>query len=262
MKYVLIPEIERENYRDKLEQAVEFRITELKAKTDQLEQANRDLEGFSYSVSHNLRSPLRAIDGFITILRDEYGNNLDEEGLRLFSIVQNNARKMCELIDDILAFSRAGRMQLEMQDLDMVQLVKSVSQDVKQQYQESHIVVYYGDLPPVKADPGAIRQVLFNLINNAVKFSALEDHVVIDVEGEKCDDFIRYSVKDNGIGFNNDYKDKLFVIFQRLHGMEEFEGTGVGLAIVKRFIQKHGGKVSAHGAQGEGATFSFELPFR
>lgn len=257
-----LAEIERESYRDKLERAVEFRTAELKAKTDQLEQANRDLEGFSYSVSHDLRSPLRAIDGFIAILRDEYGDSLDEEGLRLFSIVQNNAHKMGELIDDILAFSRAGRLELDKQDLDMAQLVKSVSQDVKQQYQESHIVVYYGDLPPVMADPGAIRQVLFNLINNAVKFSASEDPVVIEVEGEECDDYIRYSVKDNGIGFNNDYKDKLFVMFQRLHGMEEFEGTGVGLAIVKRFIQKHGGKVSAHGIQGEGATFSFELPFR
>ncbi len=257
-----LAELERENYREKLELAVKQRTTELMARTDQLEQANRDLEGFSYSISHDLRSPLRAIDGFLTILKDEYGDSLDDEGLRLFGIVQNNACKMGELIDDILAFSRAGRVDLVIQQVDMEQLVKNVCESVKEQYQDSNIVVHYNNLPAVKADPSAIRQVIFNLINNAVKFSVSKDPVVIEVKGEVHDGYIRYSISDNGIGFSNEYKDKLFVMFQRLQGMDEFEGTGVGLAIVERFIAKHGGRVDAHGVQGEGATFSFELPLK
>jgi signal transduction histidine kinase len=255
-----LAEIERENYREKLEQAVEKRTIELQARTDQLEQANRDLEGFSYSVSHDLRSPLRAIDGFVAILSDEYVDKLDEEGLRLFGIVQDNARKMGELIDDILAFSRAGRLELERQHVDMNQLIKSVWQNLENQVVDKNIDFRCHNLPPVEADANALRQVLSNLLGNAIKFSAASEPIVIEVKGEVIDGYIRYSVSDNGIGFSNDYKNKLFVMFQRLHGMDEFEGTGVGLAIVKRYIQKHGGRVDAQASVGEGATFIFDLP--
>ena len=257
-----LAEIEREHYREKLEQAVEKRTLELQTRTDQLEQANKDLEGFSYSVSHDLRSPLRAIDGFVAILSEEYRDKLDEEGLRLFGIVQDNARKMGELIDDILAFSRAGRLDIERQHIDMTQLVMSVWQNIQSQFPDREIDFRCDDLPSIDADHNAIRQVLSNLLNNAVKFSAASNPVVIEVKSEVIDGYVRYSVSDNGIGFSTDYKDKLFVMFQRLHGMDEFEGTGVGLAIVKRFIQKHGGRVDAQATPGEGATFSFDLPNR
>jgi signal transduction histidine kinase len=255
-----LAEIEREHYREKLEQAVDKRTLELQSRTNQLEQANRDLEGFSYSVSHDLRSPLRAIDGFVAILSDEYSDKLDEEGLRLFGIVQDNARKMGELIDDILAFSRAGRQEIEQQKVNMNQLVECVWQHIENQFPDKTIDFRCNNLPEVDADPNALRQVLTNLLNNAVKFSAASNPIVIEVKGEVIDGYIRYSVSDNGIGFNNNYRDKLFVMFQRLHGMDEFEGTGVGLAIVKRFIKKHGGRVDAQATPGEGATFIFDLP--
>jgi len=255
-----LAETERESYQKRLEQAVEQRTHELKMKTDQLVLANNDLEGFSYSVSHDLRSPLRAIDGFLSIIRDDYQDKLDNEGLRMFGIVQDNARKMGELIDDILAFSRAGRLELDKQQIDVNNLVKAVFCDVHNQYSDSNIDLRYQDLPPIEADPNAMRQVFFNLISNAVKFSAHSDPIIIEVKGEVVDGYVRYSVSDNGVGFSEEYKDKLFVMFQRLHGMDEFDGTGVGLAIIKRFVQKHGGKVDAHSAPNEGATFTFDLP--
>jgi len=255
-----LAEIERKNYQERLELAVDQRTHEIKLKTDQLEQANRDLEGFSYSVSHDLRSPLRAIDGFLSIIREDYQNKLDDEGLRMFGIVQDNARKMGELIDDILAFSRAGRLELEKQYIDVNKLVKAVWCDVRNQNSDSNIEFQCRDLPPVEADKNALRQIFFNLISNAVKFSARSNPIIIEVKGEVIDEYVRYSVKDNGVGFSEEYKDKLFVMFQRLHGMDEFDGTGVGLAIIKRFVQKHGGKVDAYSTPNEGATFSFELP--
>jgi signal transduction histidine kinase len=255
-----LAEVERKNYQERLEQAVEQRTHEIQVKTDQLEQANRDLEGFSYSVSHDLRSPLRAIDGFLSILKDEYMGNLDDEGLRLFGIVQNNAHKMGDLIDDILAFSRAGRLELEKQQVNMNMLVKTVWDDVSNQQTNRNIEFRCHNLPSIEADPQALRQVLYNLLTNAVKFSAQSNPTVIEVKGEEIDGYIRYSVIDNGVGFCEEYKDKLFVMFQRLHGMDEFEGTGVGLAIIKRFVQKHGGKVDAQGSPGKGATFTFDLP--
>jgi signal transduction histidine kinase len=253
-------EIERENYRQTLELAVTDRTRDLARRSQELEVANRDLEGFSYSVSHDLRAPLRAIDGFISILRDGYGEKFDGEGQRLFSIVQENARKMGELIDDILAFSRAGRLELDKQTIDMNQLLKSVWFDLNQSHADKHIAFDCAELPSVDADPNAIRQVFINLLSNAIKFSSGRDPIEISVNGQIIDGRVRYTVQDNGVGFNDQYKDKLFTMFQRLHGMDEFEGTGVGLAIVKRFVQKHGGEVGASGTPGGGASFWFELP--
>ena len=257
-----LAEIERQAYQERLEQAVEERTEDLKTRTDQLQLANRDLEGFSYSVSHDLRAPLRAIDGFVSILSEDYRDKLDAEGLRLFGIVQDNARKMGELIDDILNFSRAGRLELETTWLDMNNLVHAVWRELKHLYAEKHVEFNCGELPSVQADPHAIHQVMSNLLINALKFSAHRDPIVIEVNAQRVDGYIRYSVSDNGVGFNEEYKDKLFVMFQRLHGMDEFEGTGVGLAIVKRFIQKHGGRVYAQATPDQGATFSFELPYK
>ncbi|EXJ16765.1 sensor histidine kinase [Imhoffiella purpurea] len=228
----------------------------------ELEVAVRDLENFSYSVSHDLRAPLRAIDGFIRILEEEYGQGLDDEGRRLIGVVSDNARKMERLIDDILALSRAGRLEFEMVRVDMNALVDEVWADLAEQRAESGIRFERGSLPNAVCDPRAIRQVWANLLGNAIKFTSMRDHPLIQVLAEHRGDVIHYLVVDNGVGFDNAYSSKLFQLFQRLHGMNEFEGTGVGLAIVKRFVQRHEGQVDASGRKDGGATFGFTLPVR
>ncbi len=231
-------------------------------RTAELENAIQDLENFSYSVSHDLRAPLRAIDGFVAILIDEYAPRLDAEGLRLFDVVSSNAKKMEQLINDILALSRAGRLELELTQVEMTALVDAVWADLSEPYLERAIEFHCANLPAVYCDPRAIRQVWQNLLGNAIKFTQGRDPAVIEVSAQQENDMIRYVVKDNGVGFNPAYSDKLFGLFLRLHGMDEFEGTGVGLAIVKRFIQKHHGEVAGTGALDAGATFSFTLPIQ
>ncbi|HYN76249.1 MAG TPA: ATP-binding protein [Lamprocystis sp. (in: g-proteobacteria)] len=229
-------------------------------RTAQLEAANADLESFSYSVSHDLRAPLRAIDGFAAILREDYAARLDVEGVRLLGVVSDNAVRMGRLIDDILAFSRAGRQGLRYTELDMLALVQEVWTSLAHQRAGREVELRVAELPPAWGDPGAIRQVWLNLLGNALKFSQRRDQALIEVTGrreagERC-----YSVTDNGAGFDPAYSGKLFGLFHRLHGMDEFEGTGVGLAIVKRFVEKHGGGVAGSGRPDAGATFSFSLP--
>jgi signal transduction histidine kinase len=233
---------------------------QVRERTAELETANKDLENFSYSVSHDLRAPLRAIDGFIAILTETQAKRLDEEGRRHFGIVADNARKMGTLIDDILSFSRAGRLQLELIPTDMRALVEEAWAGLTQAGQTSGIEFRLNELPQATCDPRALRQVWQNLFANAIKFSRDRHPPVIEVGAEPRGQQIRFWVQDNGVGFSNDYVDKLFVLFQRLHGMDEFEGTGVGLAIVKRFVQKHGGDVFAEGVPGRGARFDFTLP--
>ena len=229
-------------------------------RTAQLQTANTDLENFSYSVSHDLRAPLRAIDGFAAILREDYADKLDEEGLRLFKVVSDNARKMGQLIDDILAFSRAGRAELRLVTLDMNALAQQVWQELAPRRAGRNIELRLTELPACSGDPAAVHQVWQNLLENAVKFTRGREPAVIEVAGHSEGEEVIYSVRDNGAGFNMDYANKLFGLFLRLHGMEEFEGTGVGLAIVKRFVAKHGGRVWAEGRVDEGATFWFSLP--
>jgi signal transduction histidine kinase len=229
-------------------------------RTAELENAVKDLENFSYSVSHDLRAPLRAIDGFVAILKEEYAPQLDAEGLRLFAVVSANAKKMEQLINDILALSRAGRLELEPSQIDMNELVDAVWTNLSETHAERTIQFRCADLPEVFCDPRAIRQVWQNLLGNALKFTQSRDPAVIEVSAEQREGMIRFSVKDNGVGFDPAYSDKLFGLFLRLHGMDEFEGTGVGLAIVKRFIQKHHGEVEGTGAVDAGATFTFSLP--
>jgi light-regulated signal transduction histidine kinase (bacteriophytochrome) len=225
-----------------------------------LRTANHDLENFSYSVSHDLRSPLRAIDGFTAMLLEGHAQSLDSEGRRLFGIVQKNARKMGNLIDDILALSRAGRLELEPMDVRMEGLVDEVWHTLADHRGDRNIVFTRKTLPGAPCDPRAIRQVWQNLLDNAIKFTRDRDPAQIRVSGFEENGQVRYSVSDNGAGFNSDYSDKLFTLFQRLHGMDEFEGTGVGLAITKRLIVKHQGTVSAIAEVDGGATFSFTLP--
>ncbi|MDP2833280.1 MAG: PAS domain-containing protein, partial [Pseudomonadota bacterium] len=252
-------ELALQAYRERLEVLVRERTADLEA-------ANADLEGFSYSVSHDLRAPLRAIDGFAAILREDYAAKLDAEGLRLFQVVSDNARKMGQLIDDILAFSRAGRRELQQAELDMAALVGEVWQGLDEARWPGREVdanprdLRLGKLPSARGDPVAIRQVWLNLLGNALKFTRGRAPAVIEVGGRREGAENWYYVKDNGAGFDPAYSAKLFGLFSRLHGMDEFEGTGVGLAIVKRFIAKHGGRVWAEGRVGEGATFWFSLP--
>ncbi len=233
-----------------------------KKRATELENAVKDLENFSYSVSHDLRAPLRAIDGFVAILKEEYAPQLDAEGLRLFGVISANAKKMEQLINDILALSRAGRLELESSQVDMNALVNEVWSALSEHQEDRSIQFQCADLPGIACDLRAIRQVWQNLLGNAIKFTQGRDPAVIEVSAEQREGMIRYSVKDNGAGFDPAYAGKLFGLFLRLHGMDEFEGTGVGLAIVKRFIQKHHGETEGTGAVGVGATFSFSLPIQ
>ena len=240
---------------------VEERTAALAHRTSELEAANADLEAFSYSVSHDLRAPLRAIDGFAAILREDYAPRLDAEGVRLLAVVSDNAVRMGQLIDDILAFSRAGRQTLHLARLDMRALVQEVWTGLEPQRAGRLVELRLpDDLPPAQGDPSAIRQIWHNLLGNAVKFSRQREVAVIEVAGRRESGETIYYIADNGAGFDPAFAGKLFGLFQRLHGMEEFEGTGVGLAIVKRFVEKHGGRVVGEGRPGAGATFSFSLP--
>lgn len=237
---------------------LERRVSE---RTAQLEDANKELEAFSYSVSHDLRAPLRAIDGFSRMIVEDHSESLDSEGRRLLSVVSANARRMSQLIDDLLRLSRLGRSEMRLTSVDMSALVRTAFEEVVgDRSARDRIELRVGELPGVEGDPALLRQVWINLLSNAVKFSASREQAVLEVEGALGSGGAVYSVKDNGAGFNMAHAGKLFGVFQRLHGPTEFEGTGVGLALVKRIVLRHGGRVWAEGAVGQGATFSFSLP--
>lgn len=235
-----------------LEQRVEQR-------TAQLEAVNRELEAFCYSVSHDLRAPLRAIDGFSGILLESYSPQFDAEGQRICRIIVENSRKMAQLIDHLLALSRFGRVSLEPTSVDMRTLAQEVFTDLTAGQDASAIQFRLGELPLAQGDPTLLRQVWSNLLGNALKFSTIREHPCIEVEGRQEQGEVRYTVRDNGAGFDMRYINKLFGVFQRLHSVREFPGSGVGLAIVERIVQRHGGKVWAEGTPGVGAVFYFTL---
>ncbi|MBM4278483.1 MAG: HAMP domain-containing protein [Deltaproteobacteria bacterium] len=241
--------------RDELEQRVRDR-------TAQLEAANKELEAFSYSVSHDLRAPLRAIDGFSRVILEDYTDKLDDEGKRYLNIIGSNTKKMGQLIDDLLLFSRLGRQELRASGIDMGKLAKAVSEELKLAVPERKLKFTINTLIPAQGDQAMIRQVFVNLLSNAVKFTRPKENSVIEVGGSNEGDENIYYVKDNGVGFDMQYVNKLFGVFQRLHSSEEFEGTGVGLAIVQRIIHRHGGRVWVEGKVNGGATFYFTLPNR
>jgi PAS domain S-box-containing protein len=229
-------------------------------RTAQLEAANKELEAFSYSVSHDLRAPLRAIDGFSRVILEDYTDKLDDEGKRYLNIIESNTKKMGQLIDDLLAFSRLGRQEIRVSEMDMRKLAKSVSEELKLAVPERKLNITINTLIPAQGDQAMVRQVFVNLLSNAVKFTRPRDTAFIEINGSGEGNENVYSVKDNGVGFDMQYVNKLFGVFQRLHSSEEFEGTGVGLAIVQRIIHRHGGRVWAEGKVNEGATFYFTLP--
>ena len=230
-------------------------------RTSQLEEANKELEAFSYSVSHDLRAPLRAIDGFSRMIVEDHAGSLDAEGRRLLGVVSANARRMSQLIDDLLRLSRLGRSEIRPTSIDMAALARTAFEEVVEDPgARGRIDFRVGELPRIEGDPALLRQAWINLLSNAVKFSAARERAVVEVEGRVEGRVALFSVKDNGAGFNAAYSAKLFGVFQRLHGPSEFEGTGVGLALVKRIVVRHGGRVWAEGAVGQGATFSFSLP--
>ncbi|MBU0622332.1 MAG: PAS domain S-box protein [Gammaproteobacteria bacterium] len=241
----------------KLNLELERRVTE---RTAQLEAANKELEAFSYSVSHDLRTPLRAIDGFSKILLDGYADKVDEEGKRLLRVVRNNTGRMEHLIDDILQFSRTGRVGLSFATVDMEQLARGVVAELKAADPAGKAQIEIGALPPARGDSAMMRQVFVNLLANAIKFSRERESPLVEVGAEVKSGETVYHVRDNGVGFDMRFADKLFGVFQRLHSVSEFEGTGIGLAIVNRIVTRHGGRVWAEGKVNEGATIFFSLP--
>ena len=234
----------------------------LREQSRQLMEANEQLEAFSYSVSHDLRAPLRSIDGFARILSEDYPDKLDADGQRYVGIVRGAAQQMGKLIDDLLAFSHVSREDILAREIDIEKLVHEVATVSMAGNEYRRIDFEIGVLPPCFADPDLMRQAIQNLMANAVKYTRQRDVARIEVGTEPLDGETVYYIRDNGTGFNMKYVDKLFGVFQRLHRIEEFEGTGVGLAIVKRIINRHGGRIWAEAEVDRGATFFFTVPVR
>ena len=240
-----------------MNEMLEERVAE---RTAQLQAANKELEAFAYSVSHDLRAPLRAISAYSNFLVEDYGVSLDAEGLRLCTVIQGEARRMGSLIDDLLTFSRLGRNELQASEINMDSMVDAVYMELTTPENRERIDFHVDPLPKVNCDSTLMKQVWINLLSNAIKFSAKRTQGVIHVTSSKVGEEIIFSIRDNGAGFDMRYADKLFGVFQRLHSDQEFPGTGVGLAIVQRIVHRHGGRVWAEGQNDQGATFHFALP--
>ena len=229
---------------------LERRVAE---RTAQLEATNRELESFSYAVSHDLRAPLRAVTGFANILLQEEGGKVSAEGRRYLGIIDSNARRMAKLIDALLALGRYSRVELNRTEVDMERLAREACDELAPSWPATQIVV--GPLPPALGNATLLKQVFLNLVGNALKYSANAAAPRIEIRAQEN----QYIVSDNGAGFDMAFVGKLFQPFERLHTEREFEGTGIGLAIVKLIIERHGGRVEAEGTPGAGATFTFSL---
>jgi signal transduction histidine kinase len=245
----------------KLNEDLERRVA---ARTAELQAANDELEAFAYSVSHDLRSPLRALDGFSRILLEEHAAALPREAREYLQGVRGNAQKMGRLIDDLLQFSRLGRQFIDKQLVSPADLVRQALTELRSEQEGRSVEIVIGTLPPCEGDPALLQQVWLNLLSNALKYTRKQPAARIEISGEACrgpdGEECVYRVRDNGAGFDMKYARRLFGVFQRLHPARDYEGTGVGLAIVQRIVHRHGGHVWAEAAVNEGATFSFALP--
>jgi len=239
--------------RKKMEQAIQD-------SNNQLEEANKDLESFSYSVSHDLRAPIRAINTYSKILEEDHGERMDEDGKKILASIANNSKKMGHLIDDLLAFSKLGRKGLTVSEINMNALVNFAKSDLLFPEDENRLEFIINDLPPALGDQALVKQVWINLLSNAIKYSRKKPEIKIEIGAYEKDNFVVYFVKDNGAGFSMEYYNKLFGVFSRLHSEEEFEGTGVGLAIVEKIVHRHKGSVWAESEPDKGACFYFSLP--
>jgi PAS domain S-box-containing protein len=241
---------------EKLNEELEKRVTE---RTSELAAANKELEAFAYSVAHDLRAPLRHIDGFSKLLAEHVGASLDEDGKHYLDAIRGSANNMGDMVDDLLNLSRVARKELKLQVTGLTSLVEEVLRDLQSEIKERDIEWKIASLPFVECDPILLKQVFVNLLTNAVKFTRQREHAVIDVNQTSVDGQSVTYVRDNGVGFSMKYSEKLFGVFQRLHRQEDFEGTGVGLATVQRIIHKHGGRIWAEAELNVGATFYFTL---
>ena len=241
-----------------------YKLQNLKYKllkqTKKLEDTNEELESFAYSVSHDLKIPLRSIDGSSRIIFEEYHDKLDEDGLNLLNSVRTNTNRMNLLLDDVLLLSRAGSQEMNIMDIDTKKMVKNICYEFYDKYENRDIRFNLAELPVVKGDRLLLKQVFENLISNSVKFTSKKDFSMINIEFEDNKHDYVFCISDNGIGFNKEDCSKLFVLFQRMHSNDEYEGTGVGLSIVQRIIRRHDGNVWAEGELNKGARFYFSLP--
>jgi signal transduction histidine kinase len=241
----------------RLNQELEQRVAE---RTAELQAANKELEAFSYSVSHDLRAPLRHIEGFVEILLSTKAASLDQESNGFLRTIAESAKQMGRLIDDLLAFSRTARAELRKTHLRLADLVESIIRDLRKETEQRHVKWVIGELPEIEADPALLRQVVLNLLGNALKYTRTRKLARIELGTLPSETEHILFVRDNGVGFDMRYAHKLFGVFQRLHRAADFEGTGVGLANVRRIISRHGGRTWAEGQVNEGATFFFTLP--
>jgi signal transduction histidine kinase len=231
----------------------------VRERTVQLESANRELEAFSYSVSHDLRSPLRAIDGFSQVVLDQFGPQLPDEGRRYLQTIRNGAQKMGALIDDLLTFARLNRQALGKRSFDTSKLVQASLDELGSPWRDRQIEIRLGKLPLSFGDPVLLKQVWLNLLSNSLKYTRKRPDAVVEIGCASANGTDTFFVRDNGTGFDMRFADKLFGVFQRFHRAEDYEGTGVGLAIVQRIVNRHGGRVWADAAVGQGSTFFFTL---
>ena len=231
----------------------------VKERTAQLETANKELEAFSYSVSHDLRTPLRAVDGFSQAVLEDFGPQLPDEGRRQLKVIRESAQRMGALIDDLLKYARLNRQELKRQEIDTSKLVRGALDELGSPWRDRLVNVRIADMPSSFGDPVLLKQVWLNLLSNALKYTGKRDRAEIEVGCTRTNGAKTFFVRDNGTGFDLRYADKLFGVFQRLHRADEFEGTGVGLAIVQRVVHRHGGRVWADAQVDRGATFYFTL---
>jgi signal transduction histidine kinase len=241
----------------KLNDELEQKVIE---RTAQLESVNKELESFSYSVSHDLRAPIRAINGYTRIIVEDYAEKFDSDGAKILQAIILNSKKMGQLIDDLLAFSKLGRKQVEFSEINMVELLNDVIEEQVAGEDDNIPTFKIGRIPQAKGDKSLIKQVWINLISNAIKYSKYKEKTSIKIGGHQKGNLMIYHIKDEGAGFDMAYYDKLFGVFQRLHSQEEFEGTGIGLAIVQKIVNRHNGTVWAESKLNQGTSFYFSLP--